>query len=115
MTNSLVGVLCRFRQELVALVADVEAMYHQVCVDPKDIDALRFLWFPDGDLSKKPQEYQMVVHLFGGIWSGCANFALKRAAVDNASKFDPRVTRTVDKNFYVDDMLKSLRTTEEAI
>lgn len=29
-TNSLVSVLTRFRQELVTLVADVEAMFHQV-------------------------------------------------------------------------------------
>ena len=116
LTNSLVGVLCRFRQERIALVADVESMYHQVCVDPKDTEALRFLWFPGGDLSKEPEEYQMVVHLFGGIWSACcANFALKRTALDNTSKFDPMVTRTVDKNFYVDDMLKSVRSTDEAI
>ena len=116
LTNSLIGVLCRFRQEHVALVADVESMYHQVCVDPKDIDALRFLWFPNGDLSKEPEEYQMVVHLFGGIWSACcANFALKRTALDNASKFDSIVARTIDKNFYVDDMLKSVRSTDEAI
>ena len=56
-TNSLIGVLCRFRQKYVALVADVESMYNQVFVDPKDIDALRFLWFPNGDLSKEPEEY----------------------------------------------------------
>ena len=116
LTNSLIGVLCRFRQEHVALVADVESMYHQVCVDPKDVDALKFLWFPNGDLSKEPEEYQMVVHLFGGIWSACcANFALKRTALDNASKFDSIVTRTVDKNFYVDDMLKSVGSIDEAI
>ena len=91
-------------------------MYHQVCVDPKDIDALRFLWFPNGDLSKEPKEYQMVVHLFGGIWSACcANFALKRTALDNASKFDSIVCRTVDKNFYVDDMLQSFGSTDKAI
>ena len=66
MTNSLVGVLCRFRQED---VADVEAMYHQVRVNPNDIGALKFMWFPSGDLSKEPEEYQMLVHLFGGIWS----------------------------------------------
>ena len=30
LTNSIVGVLTRFRQERVALAADVEAMFHQV-------------------------------------------------------------------------------------
>ena len=43
LTNSLVGVLTRFRQEAVGLVADVEAMFHQVNVVPEDCNALRFL------------------------------------------------------------------------
>ena len=51
------------------VMADVEAMFHQVRVHPKDVNALRFLWFPHGDLSAQPCEYQMLVHLFGGVWS----------------------------------------------
>ena len=43
MTNSLVGVLLRFRQGRVGLAADVEAMFHQVRARKKDQDALRFL------------------------------------------------------------------------
>jgi len=50
-TNQLVGVLSRFRQEPIGVVADIEAMFHQVLVEPKDCDALRFLWWPNGDLS----------------------------------------------------------------
>ena len=49
-TNSLVGVLTRFRQEKIALMCYVEAMLHQVRVRPDDCNALRFLWWPDGDL-----------------------------------------------------------------
>jgi hypothetical protein len=33
-TNSLVGVLMRFRQENVGLAADIESMFHQVKVPP---------------------------------------------------------------------------------
>ena len=40
---SLVGVVIRFRQEQVALAADIEAMFHQVRVQERDFDALRFL------------------------------------------------------------------------
>lgn len=43
LNNSLVGVVTRFRQEQVALAADVEAMFHQVRVLEKDCDALLFL------------------------------------------------------------------------
>ena len=45
LTNSLVGVLQRFRQEQIALMADVEGMFHQVRVSEQDRDALRFLWW----------------------------------------------------------------------
>ena len=39
-TNQLVDVLSRFRQETVGMVVDIEAMFHQVLVDPKDCDTL---------------------------------------------------------------------------
>lgn len=56
-TNQLVGVLSRFRQETVGMVADIEGMFHQVLVEPKDCDALRFLWWPSGDSSGEMEEY----------------------------------------------------------
>ena len=43
MTNGLVGVLVRFRQGPVAVVTDVQGMFHQVRVAPEDCHALRFL------------------------------------------------------------------------
>ena len=61
-TNQLVGVLTRFRQEQVGLVSDIEAMFHQVLVEPQDCDALRFLWWPNADLSGELEEYRMVRH-----------------------------------------------------
>lgn len=76
--NSLFGVLVRFRQENIALVADIEAMFHQVRVWEKDCDALRFLWWPGGDLTKSPKTYCMQVHLFGATSSpSCAAYALQ--------------------------------------
>ena len=62
--NHLVGTLIRFRQERIAITADIEAMFHQVCVMEEDCDYLRFLWWPQGDLTKDPEDYQMLVHLF---------------------------------------------------
>jgi len=43
--NSLTSVLLRFREEEIAFTADLEAMFHQVMVLPRDADALRFLWW----------------------------------------------------------------------
>ena len=78
LTNSLVGVLTRFREDPVAFMGDVEAMFHQVSVPPSKYDYLRFLWWPDGNLEGELQEYRMVVHLFGAVSSpSVANSALK--------------------------------------
>ena len=54
-TNSLVGALLRFREENVALVGDIESMFHQVKVRPEDQDSLRFLWW-SGNTDEAPQE-----------------------------------------------------------
>ena len=75
LTNSLVGVLTRFREEPVALVWTFEGMFNQDRAKPEDHDALRFLWWPDDDLKKEPIDYRMQVHLFGSTSSpSCANF-----------------------------------------
>ena len=116
LTNSLVGVLSRFREDHLALMSDVEAKFHQVRVRPSDCDALRFLWWPDGNLDNQPEEYQMRVHLFGGASSpSCANFALKRTAEHNIEGFDPQTIETVKRNFYVDDCLKSVESEDNTI
>ena len=115
LTNNLTGVLLRFRQEPVALMADVEQMFHQVRVTPDDCHALRFLRWEDGDLSKNPVDHQMLVHLFGASSSPCcASLALKKTAKDFGSDFDAQTVDTVNRNFYVDDCLKSVATVPEA-
>ena len=84
LTNSLIGVLTRFRQKPTAFMADIEAMFHQVRVPKEDMDLLIFLWWPDGQLSSKLEEYRMVVHIFCATSSpSCANFALQQCARDN--------------------------------
>lgn len=116
LTNSLVGVLTRFRQDPVAFMSDVEAMFHQVHVSPEDRSALRFLWWPDGNMDLKPEELMMSVHLFGAVSStSCANFALKKTAADNRDQFSHEAIKTIERNFYVDDCLKSVKSEQDAI
>lgn len=50
LTNTLVGVLCRFRKGPVAIMCDGERMFHQFHVRPEDQDYLRFLWWENSDL-----------------------------------------------------------------
>lgn len=115
LTNTLVGVLTRFRHNHIALMSDIEAMYHQVKVPPEDTDMLRFLWWPEGNLDEPLQEFKMTVHLFGATSSpSCANFALKKTAEDATNKVSPMAISAVQNNFYVDDCLMSMSTESEA-
>jgi len=83
------GSIIHFSQELIAKLADVEGMFHQVRVAPDDCHAVRFLWWPNNDLSKEPVDYQMLVHLFGTTSSpSCSSFCLKKTASDNLDEFE---------------------------
>ncbi len=115
LTSSLIGVITRFRKERVVIMADIEAMFHQVRVPKDDTDLLRFLWWHDGDLTQDMVEYRMAVHLFGATSSpSCANFALRRCAEDNKD-FSKEVIDTVLHCFYVDDCLVSVHSEDEAV
>ena len=91
LTNTLVEVLLRFRWAPVCFTADIEAMFHQVKVPESDRDFLRFLWWADADMTKQPAEYRFTVHPFGATSSpACANYALRKTALDHGSDFSGR-------------------------
>ena len=57
----------------------------------------------------------MTAHLLGEAMSSSdSNFALRKIASDNRSEYASDPTTTVERNFYVDDMLKSFQTVTEA-
>ncbi len=116
MTNTLVGVMCRFRREPVAFICDIQQMFFQFWVNKEHRDYLRFLWWQDGNYETEPKEFRMNVHLFGASSSpSCANFGLKQIANDYEVKCGARAADFLRHGFYVDDGCTSVSTTEEAI
>ena len=86
----------RFRVGTIAIVADIEAMFHQVLVDSEDADSLRFLW--TDNINADDQEYvmQMLVHVFGAKESlTCAIYTLQQTTQDNKEKFSLLTLETV--------------------
>ena len=115
-TNSLLDVLMRFREDSVAFIADIEGMFNQVRVPESDRNVFRFLWWKDGRPENEVQHLRMAVHLFGATSSpSVACYALRRTATDNEADHAEEVTTTIMKNFYVDDVLKSVPTEQGAI
>ena len=76
---------------------------------------MRFLWSPN-DVHDNPDEYRMNVHVFGAKDSpSIANYALKKTAHDNSCDFSKETENAVEKDFYVDDRLKSVTDDDDAI
>ncbi|XP_063448067.1 uncharacterized protein LOC134727615 [Mytilus trossulus] len=116
LTNKLIGVLCRFRKENIAVICDIEQMFLQFNVNKDHRDYLRFLWWKDDNLHEDPIEYRMNVHLFGAASSpGCANFGLKRVADDYEDEFGSDISDFLRYDFYVDDGLKSVASIDDAV
>ena len=93
-----------------------EKMFYQFSVEPQHRDLLRFLWWPEGDVTRRAEEYRMTVHVFGAASSpSVANFGLKKAARDRVATYPESVTRFIQKSFYVDDGLAAVSTVQEAV
>ena len=113
--QSLIGIIFRFREHQIALSADIEAMFLQIAVPSDDCRRLQFLWREHPEQKMEVEVYEYTRHVFGAKSSPtCANYALHQVAKDNAVN-DESLVKTVLRNFYMDDFLKSVRTTQEAI
>ncbi|XP_060745195.1 uncharacterized protein LOC132858752 [Tachysurus vachellii] len=116
LNNSLLGVLMRFRKEPVAFTVDVQQMFHCFKVRSADRNHLRFLWFRENNPEKEVTEYRMKVHVFGNSPSPTvAIYCLRRAAQEGEKEFGQDARQFVEQDFYMDDGLKSLPSSEMAI
>ncbi|XP_058820084.1 uncharacterized protein LOC131682540 [Topomyia yanbarensis] len=110
---SLVSVLLQFRENRVAVSGDIREMYHQILINEEDQHCQRFFW-NDGT-SPEPNVFVMNVMTFGACCSpSCAQF-VKNV---NAQRFVDTLPDAVDvivRKHYVDDMLASVETEDEAI
>ena len=58
----------------------------------------------------------MCVHVFGGTSSpSYCNYALKCTSIENKIEFGEEAAKISKRNFYVDDMLKSVKNEDMAI
>ena len=105
----------RFRQNKVALVADVEKAFLNIEVDEKDRDSLRFLWVED----VQKGNFSVVVFRFCRVPFGVSSSpfllnATLRYHLDTHREEDASFVRKMTDSFYVDDQATSVQNTEEA-
>ena len=111
--RNLVGIVFRFREHQIAITADIESMFLQVAVPKEECKVLRFLWRNRPEDSIEIYEYNR--HVFGAKSSPtCANYGFQQAGRDNKIEF-PNAAKTIERNFYMDDLVKSVASPQEAI
>ncbi|GBP29306.1 hypothetical protein EVAR_79003_1 [Eumeta japonica] len=110
--QSLFGVLLRFREGRVAVVADIREMFLQVKIREEDRDSLRFLWRENEN--EEPKEFRMNSLIFGASSSPCSAIYVKnKNAQEFADKY-PDAALAIEKHFYMDDYLQAFPDIETA-
>jgi hypothetical protein len=112
LSNSLQGILFRFRQNAVAITADVEQMFHNFRVDEPDCNYLRFIWHRENKFDKPLDKFRMRVHVLGNSSSRTvATYGLHRSIAGSETDVQDFVFR----NFYVDGGLTSCENGQQAV
>ncbi|XP_067617907.1 uncharacterized protein [Eurosta solidaginis] len=110
----LIAIIHKFRQGIVAVAGDIQEMFSQVQIIDKDQDSQRFLW-RDSKSNEPISTYVMSSMIFGAICSPCCAEYTKNV---NAAKFEtamPDGSHAVIANTYVDDLVISFDSAEEAL
>ena len=111
--RNLVGIVFRFREHEIAMTADIESMFLQVAVPKEECKCLRFLWRDEP--SDTVGIYEYTRHVFGAKSSPtCADYEFQQSGGDNKVEF-PEASFMIDRNFYMDDLVKSVDTPQQAI
>ncbi|UYV63001.1 hypothetical protein LAZ67_2002800 [Cordylochernes scorpioides] len=110
--NNIFNILLKFRTNSVALVADIEKMYRQIRLHPDDIKYQTILWRDCKDLEL--QEYNLLTVTYG---LACAPYLAIRTLHQIAHEVqvsNPRISKIIREDFYVDDLLTVCPTVEDA-
>lgn len=114
----LTTLLIKFRLHPIALTADIEKAFLQICIREQDRDALRFLWFKQvpSDENPKPEveEWRMTRVPFGTTASPFLLNATLQHHLRLVSGSFRDTAALLAKSFYVDDLLVGADTDQEA-
>ncbi|XP_043240250.1 uncharacterized protein LOC122390886 [Amphibalanus amphitrite] len=113
-SNSIPGIICRWREKPIAVTSDVKAMFSQILVRDQDRACLRFLW--RGRRRTGPVDtYESQVVIFGAKSSpAVAGYCFRETGKRFGSQL-PHVMDAIENCTYVDDIIYSVNTENEAI
>ncbi|XP_043206456.1 uncharacterized protein LOC122372869 [Amphibalanus amphitrite] len=113
--QELPAILMRFREKSVAIVGDIDQMFHQVRIQQSDRPALSFLW-RDLECGRPPDTYEMNVAIFGAKCSpAIASYALRKVIESQVEVgLNKHSASGIAKQFYMDDYVASAESPKSA-
>uniref|UniRef100_A0A914Z5F4 Reverse transcriptase domain-containing protein n=1 Tax=Panagrolaimus superbus TaxID=310955 RepID=A0A914Z5F4_9BILA len=98
------GILLRIRRGKYMLVGDIEKAFHQVYLNKKDRDSVRFFWAKDP--TKPFTNDNLLIYRFIGVPFGVISspFILWIIILIHLQKLENENLRKIDENVYVDNM-----------
>ncbi|KHJ84892.1 hypothetical protein OESDEN_15388, partial [Oesophagostomum dentatum] len=113
---NIVGILMRFRTGKVATIADIEKAFLQVRLNEQDRNVTRFLWVKD--VNKPLDDLNIQIYRFTRVTFGLnASPFLLAATIDyhlDTTVKNEKVANQIKANMYVDNLLLTSETTQEA-
>ena len=112
--GSLLGVLLRFREEVVAFTGDVSKMFLQVLLPESDSHVHRFLW-REMKTTREPTTYVLLRVTFGDKPSSdMASFVMLKMAREHKESA-PEASEIIERDRYVDDLIHSCPSTNDGL
>ncbi|XP_062705726.1 uncharacterized protein LOC134287612 [Aedes albopictus] len=109
---SLFTILLQFRERRIGLTGDIREMFHQVLIRAEDQFSQCFYWMNERG---ETEVYAMQVMTFGACCSPTTAQFVKNTNADCFACDYPAAHQAITKSHYVDDMLVSVDTEEQAI
>ncbi|XP_053686266.1 uncharacterized protein LOC128735804 [Sabethes cyaneus] len=110
--GSLFAILLNFRRRSVGLTGDIREMFHQIMIRLEDQPSQCFYW---QDSHEDTVVYVMRVMTFGACCSPTTAQFVKNTNAERFAYHYPAAYEAITKSHYVDDMLVSVDTEEQAI
>ena len=109
LTPDILDILVRFRDQPIAVVADIEKAFLMIAVKKEDKDVLRFLWVDTvNSVEPKIVEYGFARVVFGVTSSPFLLNAILLKHITSYEREDPEFANQMLRSLYVDDLSLSL-------
>ncbi|XP_053661730.1 uncharacterized protein LOC128710893 [Anopheles marshallii] len=111
----LVQVLYKFRENRIAITGDIREMFFQVRMNPVDQRSQMIFWDDGSKQNGEPSVYAVSVMTFGAACSPAGAHFVKNLHADRFAERFPRAAECIKYEHYVDDLLASVETVDEAV